>query len=538
MKARKKILRKKPVAITPSEKIVAKKKSSRVAKKTAASRKNSSQKTISKSTPPIPKKAAAKKPAPAPRKIAKKNPRNAAAKTRVKVTRKKIAAISKTSPAKMSVSEIPRAEIVAARSSAALVSRSPERKMPANVPAILLEGDSAPAPSASGPGKRYVSGWAAARGPFETESEIELPESYGTQNLLFTARDPHWLYAHWDISREQQQRFNSLSVDRHLVLRIHSRELSPKPEQEIHVHPESRHWFVHVNRGGEKYIAELGYYSRSGRWTTISISVAAQTPPDTLAENTSADFATLPLETPMANLLSLVEENALEKSPQTETFQEPRAETHSETRKMNPAETPRAVAAASSKNIEPRHFQEKNHVAQKTHSWTPAQERALAEMVSMDHVRRVWTGSLEIAELIRGEIANEFASIAAQPGFAPTSPVEAPGGISSAQNFSAPSPQQNFWFNVNAELVIYGATERDANVTIGGRKIRLRPDGTFSYRFALPDGNYELPIVAVSADGTDGRGAEMKFARETEFRGDVGVHPQDSALKNPLPENV
>jgi hypothetical protein len=145
---------------------------------------------------------------------------------------------------------------------------------------------------------------------------------------------------------------------------------------------------------------------------------------------------------------------------------------------------------------------------------------------------------MEIAELIRGEIANEFASNAAQPGFAPTSPVEAPGGISSAQNFSAPSPQQNFWFNVNAELVIYGATERDANVTIGGRKIRLRPDGTFSYRFAFPDGNYELPIVAVSADGTDGRGAEMKFARETEFRGDVGVHPQDSALKNPLPENV
>ena len=32
-----------------------------------------------------------------------------------------------------------------------------------------------------------------------------------------------------------------------------------------------------------------------------------------------------------------------------------------------------------------------------------------------------------------------------------------------------------------------GATEPDAAVTIGGRKIQLRKDGTFSFRFALPD---------------------------------------------------
>jgi hypothetical protein len=83
---------------------------------------------------------------------------------------------------------------------------------------------------------------------------------------------------------------------------------------------------------------------------------------------------------------------------------------------------------------------------------------------------------------------------------------------------------------VNAELIVYGATEPDARVTIGGRVIRLRPDGSFSYRFALPDGNYEMPIVAVSADQTDGRAAELKFSRSTEVRGDVGEHPQDPGL--------
>ena len=69
---------------------------------------------------------------------------------------------------------------------------------------------------------------------------------------------------------------------------------------------------------------------------------------------------------------------------------------------------------------------------------------------------------------------------------------------------------RGFWFNVNAELIIYGATEPDASVTIGGRKIRLRPDGTFSYRFALPDGKFDLPAIATNAAGNDARAAELR----------------------------
>jgi hypothetical protein len=47
-----------------------------------------------------------------------------------------------------------------------------------------------------------------------------------------------------------------------------------------------------------------------------------------------------------------------------------------------------------------------------------------------------------------------------------------------------------------------------------------------------------LPAVAVSADGTDARAADLKFSRSTEYLGDVGQHPQDPSLKPPLPENV
>ena len=94
--------------------------------------------------------------------------------------------------------------------------------------------------------------------------------------------------------------------------------------------------------------------------------------------------------------------------------------------------------------------------------------------------------------------------------------------------------QRGFWFNVNAELIIYGATEPDANVTIGERTIKLRSDGTFSFRFALPDGNIPLPAAAHSADGEETRCANLQFSRSTDYKGDVGAHPQDKSLQPPL----
>lgn len=102
----------------------------------------------------------------------------------------------------------------------------------------------------------------------------------------------------------------------------------------------------------------------------------------------------------------------------------------------------------------------------------------------------------------------------------------------------SPTPAHDFWFKVNAELVIHGSTEADAKVSIAGRPVRLRPDGSFSFRFSLPDGRFVLPVLAVSARGDDGRSAELVFGRHTEMTGLVGVHPIDSSLRPPVPETI
>ncbi|MCX6923090.1 MAG: hypothetical protein NT154_07760, partial [Verrucomicrobia bacterium] len=100
---------------------------------------------------------------------------------------------------------------------------------------------------------------------------------------------------------------------------------------------------------------------------------------------------------------------------------------------------------------------------------------------------------------------------------------------------AAEQPPPGFWLNLNAELVIYGATESDATVTIGSRPIQLRPDGTFSCRFSLPDGHHAVTVSAMSAQG-DLRQAELQFSRHTEYHADVSLAPQDQPLEPPPAE--
>jgi hypothetical protein len=334
-------------------------------------------------------------------------------------------------------------------------------------------------------------------------AETELPEAYGTKKLFLTARDPHWLYAHWDLTHEQQMKLNAQSADGHLILRVYAGKIEGHPICEIHVHPESRHWFAHVERADCSYTAELGCYSPVGRWTRIAASSATVTPPDTVAAEGDIEFATIPLEFPFARLLEIIKSAVDEHLPLAQAIEELRRHGH--------PDLPRAKGTPVS-------------------AWTPQQEQALAKVVNLDEARRVWMGSLEITELIRRRLAHEISSL----GISSLS-----SGVSSLSSpFGGAGQPKGFWFNVNAELIIYGATEPDAKVTLGGHEIKLRPDGSFSYRFALPDGKYDLPAVAVSADGTDARAADLKFSRETGYLGDVGKHPQDPALEPPLPENV
>ncbi len=207
-------------------------------------------------------------------------------------TPKKTAPATKPAAKSTRPSARPMARIKAAAESAvarikSAVSRKKSAPTPAaksvtkpaiKIPPLLLEGDAPSSTSASGPGEKFALGPTSPERHFTQATE--LPEAYGTGRLFIAARDPHWLYANWDFTPAQLRSHNSKSVDHHLILRIYADKAEGRPVSETHVHPESNHWFVHVERAGTRYIAEIGYYMKGRRWNSLGFSGPSATPRD------------------------------------------------------------------------------------------------------------------------------------------------------------------------------------------------------------------------------------------------------------------
>jgi len=75
--------------------------------------------------------------------------------------------------------------------------------------------------------------------------------------------------------------------------------------------------------------------------------------------------------------------------------------------------------------------------------------------------------------------------------------------------------QRRMHFEVDAELVVFGATEPGSHVTVRGEPVRVESDGSFIVRYNLPDRRQVLPIVAASGDGGEQRTIVLAVERNT-----------------------
>jgi hypothetical protein len=94
-------------------------------------------------------------------------------------------------------------------------------------------------------------------------------------------------------------------------------------------------------------------------------------------------------------------------------------------------------------------------------------------------------------------------------------PLGSPALSSFGSGALLPEKVRKFWFQIDAELIVYGATEPNARVTLQGEPVKLRPDGTFTMRFSLPDSRQIIPAVANSADGVEERTIVLAVERNT-----------------------
>ena len=76
-------------------------------------------------------------------------------------------------------------------------------------------------------------------------------------------------------------------------------------------------------------------------------------------------------------------------------------------------------------------------------------------------------------------------------------------------------PIESVKVELEVDVVIYGKTLPDAQLTIKNEPVRLQPDGKFTFRFQLPEKRQVYPIVAVSSDGIESQTTILAIERNT-----------------------
>ena len=74
---------------------------------------------------------------------------------------------------------------------------------------------------------------------------------------------------------------------------------------------------------------------------------------------------------------------------------------------------------------------------------------------------------------------------------------------------------RSFWLVADAELIVYGATDPSATLTIGDEKVPLASDGTFRLQVPFRDGSQNYEIKATDLSGEQDRSITMRFDRQT-----------------------
>jgi hypothetical protein len=77
------------------------------------------------------------------------------------------------------------------------------------------------------------------------------------------------------------------------------------------------------------------------------------------------------------------------------------------------------------------------------------------------------------------------------------------------------APAEDFRFEVDAEMIVYGVTNPNTHVSLRGEPVRIRPDGTFTVRMSLPNQRQVIPVVASAANGGEQRTIVLAVERNT-----------------------
>lgn len=310
----------------------------------------------------------------------------------------------------------------------------------------------------------------------------DLPAGYGESRVVLMPRDPQWSYTYWDVPNEHKEELRrqggqQLALRLYDVTDINLEYQSPHSIQEYPCDELAREWYLPMPVSDRDYAVDIGYRCADGRWLVLARSATVHVPPVYPSDWIEDHFITVPWDEDLRG----------------KTFME----------LVPPSK--RTVYAEGGVSTSNPIYDEIFGMAQ----GAEAQRVAGSLFGSMQHV----PGSMVPSQAVSSYVFPSGVGMWAVPTMS--------GLTMSGAGFSASAPPmrpRQFWLIADAELIVYGATEPDATVTIGGKEIKLNPDGTFRFQMSFQDGLIDYPIKAVAVDGEQTRSIQMKFTRETPSR--------------------
>jgi len=112
----------------------------------------------------------------------------------------------------------------------------------------------------------------------------ELPKGYSENRIVLMLRDPHWVYAYWDVSQAhrtslQCQGGQQLALRLYDVTAINLVERQTHSMQEFPCDDFTKERYLPITLSNRDYVVELGHRCSDGRWLTLACSEAVRVPP-------------------------------------------------------------------------------------------------------------------------------------------------------------------------------------------------------------------------------------------------------------------
>lgn len=170
----------------------------------------------------------------------------------------------------------------------------------------------------------------------------ELPRTYGAPALFLMVRDPHTLFAYWDIDWNTTFR-DQRSKDRVVFLRVLKADNSEAALLEVE--PMAASSYVTVDAADAVYTGEIGYFHPPTAWNCLASSGVVTTPSDSSSNEDAADFTTVPFHLSFQRMVDLLRVANEENASLTETLSKlrARADASDASMSLNEREVARAI---------------------------------------------------------------------------------------------------------------------------------------------------------------------------------------------------